>query len=97
MELKKPKFDLDTIKNSKFEITTTAALSAAKLGYTPTEVRALVKKIEKKHFYKSMTANHDSRIWQDVYHFPSEENGLLYIKFSNGNVHEFSLLSFKEK
>jgi hypothetical protein len=47
-------------------------------------------------FYKSMTSYRDHRIWQDVYHVPSEA-GLLYIKFTADAISEFLLLSFKEK
>jgi motility quorum-sensing regulator/GCU-specific mRNA interferase toxin len=43
-----------------------------------------------------MTANADYKVWQDVYHVPSEA-GLLYVKFTADAVTEFLLLSFKEK
>ena len=36
------------------------------------------------------------RVWQDVYHVPSEV-GTLYVKFTADVVTEFLLLSFKEK
>jgi hypothetical protein len=36
------------------------------------------------------------RVWQGVYHVPSEV-GPLYVKFTAGVVAEFLLLSFKEK
>jgi hypothetical protein len=48
------------------------------------------------HFYKSMTSHGDHRIWQDLYHVPSEA-GTLYVKFAADVVTEFLLLSFKEK
>ena len=48
------------------------------------------------HFYKSMTSYGDHRVWQDVYHVPSEA-GMLYVKFTADVVTEFLLLSFKEK
>ena len=48
------------------------------------------------HFYKSMTSHTDSKLWQDVYHVPSDA-GLLYIKFTAETVTEFLLLFFKEK
>ena len=48
------------------------------------------------HFYKSMTAYADSRLWQDVYHVPSPV-GMLYVKFTADAITEFLLLSFKEK
>ncbi|MHB1014301.1 MAG: type II toxin-antitoxin system MqsR family toxin, partial [Desulfurivibrionaceae bacterium] len=52
--------------------------------------------MQRSHFYKSMTAYADSRLWQDVYHVPSPV-GLLYVKFTADAVTEFLLLSFKEK
>ena len=52
--------------------------------------------MERSQFYKSMTAYADYKVWQDVYHVPSEA-GLLYVKFTADAVTEFLLLSFKEK
>lgn len=52
--------------------------------------------MQRRHFYKSMTSYADHRIWQDVYHVPSEV-GLLYVKFTADAFAEFLLLSFKEK
>jgi motility quorum-sensing regulator/GCU-specific mRNA interferase toxin len=43
-----------------------------------------------------MTSHADHRIWQDVYHVPSEI-GTIYLKFTADMVSEFLLLSFKEK
>lgn len=43
-----------------------------------------------------MTSFADHRVWQDVYHVPSEQ-GALYVKFTADAVTEFLLLSFKEK
>jgi motility quorum-sensing regulator/GCU-specific mRNA interferase toxin len=43
-----------------------------------------------------MTSYGDHRIWQDVYHVPSEA-GTPYVKFTADAVTEFLLLSFKEK
>jgi motility quorum-sensing regulator/GCU-specific mRNA interferase toxin len=48
------------------------------------------------HFFKSMTSHADHRVWQDVYHVPSEM-GTLYIKFTADAITCFLLLSFKEK
>ena len=43
-----------------------------------------------------MTSYADHKVWQDVYHVPSDE-GLLYVKFQADVVTEFILLSFKEQ
>ena len=55
-----------------------------------------IQTIQREHFYKSMTAYTDSRLWQDVYHVPSPV-GVLYVKFTADAVTGFLLLSFKEK
>lgn len=52
--------------------------------------------MELKHFYKSMTSYADHRIWQDVYHVPYDDM-ILYVKFTQNVLSEFTLLSFKEK
>lgn len=52
--------------------------------------------MSRNHLYKSMTSFPDHRLWQDVYHVPSDA-GLAYVKFTQGLVTEFLLLSFKEK
>lgn len=52
--------------------------------------------MKREHFYKSMTAYANPRLWQDVYHIPSPA-GELYVKFTADAVTEFLLLSFKEK
>lgn len=59
-------------------------------------VKAVFSTVERRHFYKSMTSFADHRVWQDVYHVPSEQ-GALYVKFTADAVTEFLLLSFKEK
>ncbi len=52
--------------------------------------------MRREHFYKSMTSYADHRIWQDIYHVPSDL-GTLYVKFMADTISEFLLLSFKEK
>ena len=52
--------------------------------------------MQRRHFYKSMTAYADHRVWQDVYHVPSPA-GMLYVKFRDDLITEFLLLSFNEK
>ena len=100
-EKRKPTYDLDAFKvafNSadKLRATGTALKGAAALGFGREEMAATIQFMQRPHFYKSMTAYADHRIWQDVYHVPSEA-GLLYVKFTADAVTEFLLLSFKEK
>jgi motility quorum-sensing regulator/GCU-specific mRNA interferase toxin len=58
-----------------------------------TDALAVVQKLTRKNFYKSMTTHADHRLWQDVYH--SKWNGSsLYIKFQRAG--EYFVVSFKE-
>ena len=100
-EKRKPTYDLAAFKaafssEKGLNVTGTALKSAAALGFGRREIIATVQTMEPTHFYKSMTSYADHRIWQDVYHVPSED-GLLYVKFTADVVTEFLLLSFKEK
>lgn len=98
MEKKKPHYDLEKFKRSKYGITTTALKDAFSLGYGRSEVNKIIKSMERKHFYKSMTSKSDCSSWQDVYHVPDEESGIiLYFKFTDDILCEFKVLSFKEK
>jgi len=98
---KKPTYDLDAFKTAfssakRLNVTATALKGAAALSFGAAEIVATIQTMQREHFYKSMTAHRDYRVWQDVYHVPSE-GGLLYIKFTADVVTEFVLLSFKEK
>jgi len=48
-------------------------------------------------FYKSMTSLADSRKWQDVYHVPTDEGLVIYLKFTSDVLTHFVVLSFKER
>jgi len=100
-EKRKPTYDLDAIKSAFSTVqglraTGTAIKGAATLGFGRAEIVATIQTIERRQFFKSMTAYADHTVWQDVYHVPSEQ-GVLYIKFTADAVAEFLLLSFKEK
>ena len=100
-EKRKPTYDLDAFKaafNSvgRLTATGTALRSAAALGFGRAEIVETIQTMQREHFYKSMTAFADHRLWQDVYHVPSPA-GVLYVKFTADAVTEFLLLSFKEK
>jgi motility quorum-sensing regulator / GCU-specific mRNA interferase toxin len=101
MEKRKPTYDLAAFKAAfddadKLKVTGTALRSAAALGFGREEIVATIRAMRRQHFYKSMTSHADHRIWQDVYHVPSEI-GTIYLKFTADMVSEFLLLSFKEK
>ena len=96
MEKFNPTYSLTEFKNSNFEITRTANRTAQELGFYEKDIRAVVSSMERKHFYKSMTSYANHKIWQDVYHVPCG-NMILYVKFTQNVLSEFTLLSFKEK
>lgn len=100
-EKRKPTYDLAAFKTAfndvdKLNVTGSAVRSAANLGFGRAEIVATIQTMQRKHFYKSMTSYADHRVWQDVYHVPSEV-GTLYVKFTADVVTEFLLLSFKGK
>ncbi len=100
-EKRKPKYDIETFKTAfssmeRLSATGAALRSAAALGFGRAEIVATIQSMRREHFYKSMTAYANPRLWQDVYHVPSPA-GELYIKFTADLIAEFLLLSFKEK
>ena len=100
-EKRKPTYDLEAFKATfatvdRLAITGTALRSASALGFGRAEIVDTVQAMQRGHFYKSMTAYADPRLWQDVYHVPSQV-GVLYVKFTADAITEFLLLSFKEK
>ncbi len=103
MEKKRPTYDLEAVKAvlgsiSTLAITTTALRDAASLGYDRSGIVATIDTIERRMFYKSMTTNADHRVWQDVYHVPVPEDGMvLYVKFQADVITEFRVMSFKER
>ena len=96
MEKFAPTYNLEEFKNSHFEITKTVTETAAELGFDEYGIRRVVSTMERKQFYKSMTSYKNHKIWQDVYHVPCG-NLILYVKFTQNVISEFTLLSFKEK
>ena len=97
MEKFKPTYNLEEFKKSDFEITKTAQKTAEELGFDKQSIHKFIStKMERKHFYKSMTSYANHKIWQDVYHVPCG-NLILYVKFTQDVISEFTLLSFKEK
>ena len=100
-EKRKPTYDLDAFKAAfssveRLSVTGTALRTATALGFGRADIVAAIQGMQRRQFYKSMTAYADHRVWQDVYHVPSEQ-GVLYVKFTADAVTEFLLLSFKEK
>ena len=96
MEKFNPSYSLNEFQNSNFAITRTALRTAQDLGFYEEDIRKIVSTMELKHFYKSMTSYANHKIWQDVYHVPFGRL-ILYIKFTQDVISEFTLLSFREK
>jgi len=97
----KPTYDLEAFKAAfssveKLAVTGAALRSAAALGFGRAEIVATIQTMQRDHFYKSMTAYADHKLWQDVYHV-SSPLGVLYVKFTTDVITEFLLLSFKGK
>lgn len=96
-----PSFDLEAFKAALSEervvYTRTAIRSAQDMGYSLDDMARALRTLTRKDFYKSMTSYANHRIWQDVYHLPTEDDALLYVKFTSGPDAAYTLLSFKEK
>ena len=84
-EKRKPHYVLSALKelfrNEKTRhITQVARTGAVSEGYmTIDDIGEIIERLCSEHFYKSMTAYHDHKIWQDVYKFQDGDKGL-YIK-----------------
>jgi motility quorum-sensing regulator / GCU-specific mRNA interferase toxin len=101
IEKRLPHHNLADIKSlfstpARLRMTGVAQRDARALGYDAADVVRVIQQIGAGHFYKSMTSNYNSLIWQDVYHVP--DGGLvLYVKFTDNAVAAMTVLSFKEK
>lgn len=99
---RRPHHDLAAIKEKfasveTLEITTTALLSAERLGYDLEAVVEIIQQLESGDFVKSETAHNprNHRIWHDSYRAPFD--GLvLYLKFAGQTLVDVTLVSFKE-
>lgn len=81
------------VKQNRVSATRTALAGAAALGFDFAAVKDVILKLESAYLYKSMTSHADHTIWQDVYHFPSEAAGEIYLKLSV--VSDVLIVSFK--
>lgn len=74
-------------------LTVSARTGIRAVGMAQADALAVVQRLTRKNFYKSMTTHADHRVWQDVYH--GQCNGAsLYIKFQR--VGDYFVVSFKE-
>jgi motility quorum-sensing regulator/GCU-specific mRNA interferase toxin len=75
--------------------TATALFNAAAMGLSEEQILLVLASLTRGMFYKSMTTHADSTVWQDVYHAPTPNNKVAYIKLTlqQGVV----VIQFKEK
>ena len=100
MEKRKPHYALKEIQAAlsdatKLNRTVSAADGAADLGLSDEDVASVIRGLTHKDFYKSMTAIHSSKLWQDVY-LPNLAGKELYVKFTKDAEDNYLLISFKE-
>jgi motility quorum-sensing regulator/GCU-specific mRNA interferase toxin len=81
------------IEAGKVRTTHTARAGAIALGFSYSEMLAVVMALKKADFYKSMTTYADHTIWQDVYR-PKTPAGDVYLKLTV--VDDVLIVSFKE-
>ena len=85
MEKRRPHYDLKAIQAQMYcieamNLTMTARHGIKAIGMGLGDTLAVIRKLSMGNFYKVMTVQEDSRVWQDVYH--AEWKGrALYIKF----------------
>ena len=86
MEKSKPHYDLKKVKamlcsEETREITQTSRQGAVALGYMDAEdMLSVVEDLTRRHFFKSMTTQFNSRLWQDVYKITDDQGNKIYIK-----------------
>jgi len=98
MEKRSPHYLLSAIKAQMTTIVTmnltlSAQAGIRMAGMTAADALAVIGRLKRSNFYKSMTTNQDHRVWQDVYH--AEWRGKsMYVKFQQAG--EYFVVSFKE-
>lgn len=81
------------ISVQEMNLTVSARTGVRAVGMVQADALAVVQKLTRKNFYKSMTTHADHRVWQDVYH--GQYKGVsLYVKFQRVDV--YFVVSFKE-
>jgi motility quorum-sensing regulator/GCU-specific mRNA interferase toxin len=83
----------ELINSGRVQTTHAARAGANALGFTYTEMLAVVAGLKPADFYKSMTTHADHTIWQDVYR-PNTAVGDVYLKLTV--IDDVLIVSFKE-
>ncbi|MFA7241447.1 MAG: type II toxin-antitoxin system MqsR family toxin [Sulfuricellaceae bacterium] len=77
----------------EMNLTVSARSGIRAAGMAQADALAVVRRLTRKDFYKSMVTHADHHVWQDVYH--GQWNGIvLYVKFQRAG--EYFVVSFKE-
>lgn len=102
MEKLTPHYKLADIKSvvadpSSRPFTVTALRGGLELGLLEKEMRQIVRALSRKDFYKSMTTNLDSKVWQDVYHGKTQDGVIVYIKITAYEDGRPPVIQFKAK
>jgi len=77
-------------------ITSSAYAEGVKLGWSEEEIVQCVCGLTQRDFYKSMTAYHNPKLWQDVYR-PTFRAVDLYVKLQIFPAEHVMVISFKER
>ncbi|MCO7520199.1 MULTISPECIES: type II toxin-antitoxin system MqsR family toxin [unclassified Pseudomonas] len=97
MEKRTPHCPLERVRvllrEGKVRSTRAAIQGAHKLGLRPRQILDVIQALSPSDFYKSMTTYQDHRVWQDVYHRPTEL-GWIYVNLTV--VDDVLVVSFKE-
>lgn len=97
MEKRSPHCPLPRIKvlveSGRVRTTHTARAGAVELGFSFSDMLAVVLDLKPSDFYKSMTTYADHTIWQDVYR-PKTRAGDVYLKLTVTD--DVLIVSFKE-
>ena len=81
------------LEAGKVRTTHTARAGANALGFSYTDMLAVVLALKPADFYKSMTTYADHTVWQDVYR-PKTQAGDVYLKLTV--IEDVLIVSFKE-
>jgi motility quorum-sensing regulator / GCU-specific mRNA interferase toxin len=97
MEKRTPHCKLSRVKElieaGRVRTTHSARVGATALGFSYSEMIAVVLALNSADFYKSMTTYADHKIWQDVYR-PKTPAGDVYLKLTV--IDDVLIVSFKE-
>lgn len=101
MEKRRPHYSLTLVQHLAADkaltrFTRVALEGAADLGFDTKTMRAVVMRLSREDFFKSMTTHDDPTIWQDVYR-PTVDGVNLYVKLTVYSAENLLVVSFKRR